>query len=215
MTDREMAPPPPPERLSPAEWYIARGQQQKGPLTREQIIGAIKSEQLKDSDFLWKKGMAQWVLLASLPDFAKRLAIKPPPLPAQNAGAQEASAWGADISLSELQQETASQSHAQEQTEDPAPSKQRFEVAHGKERFKSLTVEQIVSLLNEGKLIPSDLATDMEEISWKPLEELPSIREKMLQAGLIQRKAAAEKGVTLMDIRRGAYPSRKNTRENI
>ncbi|MCX7044626.1 MAG: DUF4339 domain-containing protein [Candidatus Sumerlaeota bacterium] len=214
MTDRETPPPPPPGNLSPAEWHIARGQQQRGPLTREQIISAIKSEQLNESDYLWKKGMAQWVPLASLPEFAKHLAIKPPPVPAQAAESQELSPWGPDISLSDLQSEIASQQRPQEQTENPAPSKQRFDVAHGKERFKPLMAEQVVSMIREGKLLPSDLATDMDEISWKPLEELPSIREKLLKAGLIQEKKPAEQGVTLMEIRRSAYPPRGKGRED-
>jgi hypothetical protein len=45
-----------------AEWYLARGGQQRvGPLTSQQLKQMAASGQITSNDLVWKDGMAQWV----------------------------------------------------------------------------------------------------------------------------------------------------------
>lgn len=54
----------------------------------------------------------------------------------------------------------------------PSPTQERqYEVAHGKQRLKPLSKQQIIALLNAGELDLSDMVNDMAGLSWKPLRE--------------------------------------------
>ncbi|MCX7014558.1 MAG: zinc ribbon domain-containing protein [Candidatus Sumerlaeota bacterium] len=67
----------------------------------------------------------------------------------------------------------------------------RFEVTHGTDRIGPLTADQIAYLVKAGELRPIDMATDMNDISWKPIGEHPLLKKALLEAGPPQAGAAA------------------------
>jgi hypothetical protein len=57
------------------EWFTSDGHSQEGPFTGDAIVRAATEGELRGSDYLWKAGMANWVLVRDLVD------IRPPPSP--------------------------------------------------------------------------------------------------------------------------------------
>lgn len=50
-----------------SEWYYARHGQQYGPFSEEELINLIRSDAVKESDFLWTPGMENWARASSIP----------------------------------------------------------------------------------------------------------------------------------------------------
>src|SRR4051812_44006326 len=59
-------------------WYYARGNQQFGPVTIEQLLGLLSTGQVQHADLVWTEGMAQWSPAQSVPELASKPA--PPPM---------------------------------------------------------------------------------------------------------------------------------------
>jgi membrane protease subunit (stomatin/prohibitin family) len=66
------APPPP---VQAAAWFISRDGQNFGPFASDGLLG----QGLNRESYVWKAGMAGWLLAAQVPELANVLAMVPPP----------------------------------------------------------------------------------------------------------------------------------------
>ena len=64
------------------EWYYAKGDQKRGPITLDQLRGLARSGELAPSDLVWTEGMADWQQANSLKDLMPPTRSTPPPLKA-------------------------------------------------------------------------------------------------------------------------------------
>lgn len=64
-----------------AQWYYARGGQQHGPITSDEIGRLLTSGQLQSDDLVWHDGMAQWARVQTVQDRFLGNQTIPPPLP--------------------------------------------------------------------------------------------------------------------------------------
>ena len=67
-------------------WYYVSEGEQKGPVSRKELIDLFRLDLVKDSDLVWNDTMTDWVELKSLRELAavcksKDEATTPPPLP--------------------------------------------------------------------------------------------------------------------------------------
>jgi predicted Zn finger-like uncharacterized protein len=72
---------PEPEPASPAgdaSWYVVVEGEQVGPLTAADVAGRISRGEVSGETFAWREGMADWLQVAQLPEFAD-LASSPSP----------------------------------------------------------------------------------------------------------------------------------------
>jgi hypothetical protein len=53
-------------------WYYALDGQPLGPCSADQIKSLIKSGDLDAEDCVWREGMAEWLPIEKIPEFAKR-----------------------------------------------------------------------------------------------------------------------------------------------
>ncbi|MBL8863025.1 MAG: TIGR00266 family protein [Planctomycetes bacterium] len=70
--------------IDAAQWYLAIGGHQVGPLTEAEIRARIETKTVDGATLCWGPGMPQWAPLASVPRFAAHLglgAAAPPPPP--------------------------------------------------------------------------------------------------------------------------------------
>jgi uncharacterized protein (TIGR00266 family) len=69
--------------MSDKVWYIAIAGQQQGPMSREEVVSNIQSGRFGRDAHVFATGMANWVPLATHPDFAGAFggALVPPPPP--------------------------------------------------------------------------------------------------------------------------------------
>ena len=51
-------------------WYYASHGEQKGPVTTEVLMALVASGQLSVNDLIWKKGLAEWVKVGNVSEFA-------------------------------------------------------------------------------------------------------------------------------------------------
>lgn len=63
-----------------AAWYYAAGQDQKGPVSDDEMRGRIKSGEITRESNVWREGMDAWQRAAEHPDLASAFS-QPPPLP--------------------------------------------------------------------------------------------------------------------------------------
>ncbi len=64
------------------EWYYVGQFGQLGPLSGEQMAELIESGVISRETYVWKRGMADWTLASSVPEFSQSLTPStPPPLP--------------------------------------------------------------------------------------------------------------------------------------
>lgn len=59
-------------------WYVARGGQQVGPFSTDDVKAQLASGQVTAADVVWRDGMAGWAAIGSLPDFAGAAPAGPP-----------------------------------------------------------------------------------------------------------------------------------------
>jgi len=52
------------------DWYYAGNGQQLGPVSQDQLKELVKGGQVQGSDLVWNEGLADWVPLSTLPEFA-------------------------------------------------------------------------------------------------------------------------------------------------
>jgi uncharacterized RDD family membrane protein YckC len=69
------------ERQPDAEpqWYYLKSGQPLGPVPETSIRAWLDSGFLKSGDFLWRKGLADWLTAEQLPEFAGAAGVPPPP----------------------------------------------------------------------------------------------------------------------------------------
>jgi hypothetical protein len=67
------------------EWYYAKGEHKKGPITSDQFRNLAKSGALKPTDLVWTEGMADWgkarTVRGIFPDVEQAGRSTPPPIP--------------------------------------------------------------------------------------------------------------------------------------
>ncbi len=66
-------------------WYVQRGTEKIGPLTRSEIVQRAKDKQLKSSDFIWHDGLGDWQPASKLQELMRASA------PSTEAGSEERS----------------------------------------------------------------------------------------------------------------------------
>ena len=54
--------------MSEFNWYYAKNGQQLGPVSQSALADLIRSGQLAAQDLVWREGMPQWAMAASLPE---------------------------------------------------------------------------------------------------------------------------------------------------
>jgi len=59
------------EATTEIHWYIQRGTEKIGPLTRSEIVQRAKDKQLKSSDFIWHDGLGEWQPAAKLSELMR------------------------------------------------------------------------------------------------------------------------------------------------
>src|SRR5262245_38845549 len=68
------------------QWYLARGGQQTGPLSHQQLLEMVQQGRLHADDLLWTPGYDNWRPASSIPGLLKPPPLmKPPPIPASEA----------------------------------------------------------------------------------------------------------------------------------
>lgn len=70
------APPP-----LPNTFYVAQGNERKGPFSQEQLAEKIASGELTGENLVWTQGMEQWQKASAIDSLAALFASQPPPLP--------------------------------------------------------------------------------------------------------------------------------------
>ena len=67
------------------QWYYTEQRERRGPVSEEQLKQRASSGQLKPTDKVWKKGMANWVPASTIDAlaFPQSLEDEPPPVPAE------------------------------------------------------------------------------------------------------------------------------------
>jgi hypothetical protein len=70
-------------RTMSQEWYYAKGDQKKGPITSQELTALAKSGELKPPDLVWTEGMADWEQAGSVSGLfpPERSRSGPPPIP--------------------------------------------------------------------------------------------------------------------------------------
>ena len=61
-----------------AQWYYARGKQQRGPVSLDEIRILLASGQLTPADLAWREGMANWAAIRTIPELADSAAAAKP-----------------------------------------------------------------------------------------------------------------------------------------
>lgn len=61
-----------------AVWYVVVNREQVGPLTPDQVLAHFERGEIDADTFTWAEGMADWVRLATIPDFADHVAAAAP-----------------------------------------------------------------------------------------------------------------------------------------
>jgi type IV pilus assembly protein PilA len=74
------------------EYSVAKGGEQLGSFSREQIAKMLADGQLAYSDLIWTQGMPDWKSLGEHPDFA----TSPPPIPVSASNMRAEDDWHAD-----------------------------------------------------------------------------------------------------------------------
>lgn len=71
-----------------AVWYVVVNREQVGPLTPDQVLAHFERGEVDADTFTWAEGMADWVRLATIPEFADHVAAAVP-APAEPAPTQQ------------------------------------------------------------------------------------------------------------------------------
>ncbi len=74
--------PPPPM----PQYYVAKGGQQMGPFTYEQLQQLVSAGQLTPQTYVWKQGLANWLPASQVPELSQLFSATPPPPPPPPAG---------------------------------------------------------------------------------------------------------------------------------
>jgi hypothetical protein len=61
-------------------WHYYRNGQQVGPITLNELKGAIERGEVDGDTLVWQAGMAKWIRVRKLPDLFSSI-LTPPPLP--------------------------------------------------------------------------------------------------------------------------------------
>jgi hypothetical protein len=72
---------PPPAPPAPLSFFVAINGQQSGPFTIDQLKEMTASNQFTRSHYIWKAGMANWLLASDVPEIAVIFQAIPPPPP--------------------------------------------------------------------------------------------------------------------------------------
>jgi GYF domain 2/Domain of unknown function (DUF4190) len=56
--------------MAEGTWYYARGGEQLGPVSADELKGKLASGELSPQDLVWSEGMGNWQAAASVPQFA-------------------------------------------------------------------------------------------------------------------------------------------------
>ena len=77
--------------MSDNVWYVAAGGQQQGPMSRDEVLAGVRSGRFSRDAHVFTQGMANWVPLASHPEFSGAFtsAAPPPPPPGMAKRAHE------------------------------------------------------------------------------------------------------------------------------
>lgn len=75
----------------PEQWYYAKGDDKRGPVSVGQLKELAANGELTPSDLVWRDGMAEWTPASSTQGLFPEQSM-PPPLPAQAASSRAARA---------------------------------------------------------------------------------------------------------------------------
>jgi uncharacterized protein (AIM24 family) len=103
-----------------AEWYVAVGGQQRGPLPEEQVAAEIRSGALGPDAYAYGAGLAQWTPVAQVPALARYLPGAAAPVAAPAYAAASAAAAAAAPAASRQQPAQAASSRPQAAAAAPA-----------------------------------------------------------------------------------------------
>src|SRR3954464_5356885 len=76
--------------MSDNVWYVAAGGQQQGPMSRDEVLAGVRSGRFNRDAHVFTQGMANWVPLASHPEFSGAFTAAAPPPPPPGMGAMRA-----------------------------------------------------------------------------------------------------------------------------
>jgi len=79
--DEQGRPSGPPPLPSSAQWYIAEGGKQIGPLPANDLQTRIRGGQVTRETLVWREGMANWTAAGQVQELASMFRATPPPLP--------------------------------------------------------------------------------------------------------------------------------------
>src|SRR5437667_1708083 len=69
-----------------AIWHVLIGDKERGPLTRDEVLGYVREGMLAGSDFIWRPGLPDWKAVSEIGDFwqppRRKPAAAPVPSPA-------------------------------------------------------------------------------------------------------------------------------------
>jgi uncharacterized protein (TIGR00266 family) len=91
---------------STAQWYMAIGGQQVGPVTEQDVVNAIQGGSADAETLVFVSGMENWTALRDVPKFQPHLrqaAPPPPPVPAQTAHEIDHKIVGEDLQFVEVE----------------------------------------------------------------------------------------------------------------
>ena len=74
--------PPPPPANTGVEYFLVENGVAAGPFTLDQVKQRLAEGRTRREDLIWKEGLADWVRIDTLPEFAQGGATPPPPPPA-------------------------------------------------------------------------------------------------------------------------------------
>lgn len=101
-TQGSTPPPPPPVGADAQVWHVSAGGKTVGPATAEQVRRSIAAGKVPLSAVVWKDGMADWLTLSHVPEFANvtvRPTPPPPPVDAATTDTRRAQALDASRTM--------------------------------------------------------------------------------------------------------------------
>ncbi len=63
----------------PDIYYAIIEEKQAGPFTEQQMMSLINDKKVTKSSYVWKPGLANWLLAEQMPEILKLVVLSPPP----------------------------------------------------------------------------------------------------------------------------------------
>lgn len=140
------------------KYLVSHQGQEIGPLTVEEIVGKVRSQQLDAFDYVYDESKADWILLMEHTEIAAKLKANKPPRPVV-------------VAKPEPESETESAAHAISE----------WFVLKGENRFGAFSYQEIVQMLQQKMIFPFDFIWHAGMDDWKRVAEIEEFHPESIR----------------------------------